>query len=116
MNNSEAMSSKWWLATVETIIEVPSEARHDLHGWSADVADKVIANQDVVTVRIHVNGRPSVCRMDIKAETAQEASRIAEERMTAFGKAIGLRQQITGSDATDDLERIAAFLREPRCG
>lgn len=110
------MTSKWWLATVESVIDIPPEARTDLHGWSVRMAADIIAFENVVTVRIHINGRPSVCRMDVKAETAEAAERIATARMLEFGAALDFSQTISGTNATDDLERIAAFLREPRCG
>ena len=93
--------------TVETVIDIPPDARSDLHGWSVRMAEGIIAFQNVVTVRIHVNGRPSVCRMDVEAETAEAAERIATARMLEFGAALDFSQTISGTDATDDLERIS---------
>ncbi len=72
---------------------------------AADAAARLLAEDAVVTVRIGDAGAPSVVRVDVVADTENQAAGAARELMTAVGQRLGGALAVRSAHGVLDAER-----------
>jgi hypothetical protein len=69
------------------------------------IADLLMEDRSVVTVRVERDGLPSVYRIDVDAETADAAVDVAGRLTTAIAWGDGVRCEVLSTDVVRDDER-----------
>lgn len=99
-------AGQWYLVTVHLDVATPGDLdRHGVATWGVSMAQALIRDEAVATVRVSTGSAPSVYRADIWAATAP----VAIERAIALGieavETMGTAASIVACDVVDEAAR-----------